>query len=313
MDYLKSPIVKEKPNVKWSEIAGLEDAKNSLKESVVLPIRFPQIFTGSMSSFISQAILLYGPPGTGKSFLAKAAATEAGNSTFFSISLLDLLTKWSLESQNFIISLFEMARQQQPSILFIDQIEALCSYENEIDSDNARITKTEFLCQMDILRKKKDNIIVLGVTNFPWCLDSPIMKRFNRMVYFPLPELEEREKIFKLFLEMSPHYLTSQDFLELGKRSEGYSGSDISIVVQNARIQSYGSIQEDAVKPSRESAETNLSESCIPFSEEKFLNSEKIFNSKITMNGMLNALSTHKPTLDENYLEKIKNFSSPYF
>merc|ERR1719265_2712750 len=104
---LEGAIVTEKPNVAWSDVAGLEGAKEALKEAVILPARFPQLFTGKRTPW--RGILLYGPPGTGKSYLAKAVATEA-NSTFFSISSSDLVSKWMGESERLVRSLFDMAR-----------------------------------------------------------------------------------------------------------------------------------------------------------------------------------------------------------
>ena len=93
---LSGAILQERPNVRWEDIAGLEGAKETLKEAVVLPIKFPSLFQGKRQAW--KGILLYGPPGTGKSYLAKAVATEA-NSTFFSISSSDLVSKWMGESE----------------------------------------------------------------------------------------------------------------------------------------------------------------------------------------------------------------------
>ncbi len=90
-------IVMEKPNVKWDDIVGLEGAKEALKEAVILPSKFPQLFTGDRKPW--RGILLYGPPGTGKTYIAKAVATEAGNSTFFSVSNSDLFSKSIGESE----------------------------------------------------------------------------------------------------------------------------------------------------------------------------------------------------------------------
>merc|ERR1712048_1546694 len=106
---LDGAIVREKPNVKWEDVAGLESAKEALKEAVILPIKFPHLFTGNRKPW--RGILLFGPPGTGKSYLAKAVATEA-DSTFFSVSSSDLVSKWMGESEKLVSNLFQMARDK---------------------------------------------------------------------------------------------------------------------------------------------------------------------------------------------------------
>lgn len=96
---LVGAILAEKPNVRWDDVAGLDGAKASLKEAVILPIKFPHLFTGKRTPW--KGILLYGPPGTGKSYLAKAVATEA-KSTFFSVSSSDLVSKWQGDSERYV-------------------------------------------------------------------------------------------------------------------------------------------------------------------------------------------------------------------
>ncbi len=173
---MKGAIVMEKPNIKWTDVAGLENAKESLKEAVILPIKFPHLFTGKRKPW--HGILLYGPPGTGKSFLAKAVATEANNSTFFSISSADLLSKWLGESEKLVRNLFDLARTHKPSIIFIDEVDSLCSSRSDNESESARRVKTEFLVQMQGVGNDMDSILVLGATNIPWCLDAAIRRRF---------------------------------------------------------------------------------------------------------------------------------------
>ncbi|CAB3992335.1 vacuolar sorting-associated 4A [Paramuricea clavata] len=143
---LHSAIVMETPNVKWDDVAGLESAKESLKEAVILPIKFPHLFTGKRTPW--RGILLYGPPGTGKSYLAKAVATEANNSTFLSVASSDLVSKWLGESERLVKQLFTLARDQKPAIIFIDEVDSLCASRSENESESARRIKTEFLVQM---------------------------------------------------------------------------------------------------------------------------------------------------------------------
>jgi vacuolar protein-sorting-associated protein 4 len=186
---LASAIVTETPNVSWDDVKGLENAKEGLKEAVVLPIRFPQLFDEVRQPW--RGILLYGPPGTGKSFLAKACATEC-EGTFFSISSSDLVSKWMGESEKLIKQLFKMARERKPSIIFIDEVDSLCGSRSEGENDSSRRIKTEFLVQMQGVGNSMDGVLVLGATNVPWELDNAIRRRFQKRIYIPLPEAVAR-------------------------------------------------------------------------------------------------------------------------
>ncbi|PAA56458.1 hypothetical protein BOX15_Mlig006415g2 [Macrostomum lignano] len=186
-DTLGGAIVVEKPNVSWNDVAGLDTAKEALKEAVILPIKFPHLFTGKRTPW--RGILLFGPPGTGKSYLAKAVATEANNSTFLSVSSSDLVSKWLGESEKLVKSLFELARDNKPSIIFIDEIDSLCSSRSENESESARRIKTEFLVQMQGVGNNTDGVLVLAATNIPWVLDSAIRRRFEKRIYIPCPRL----------------------------------------------------------------------------------------------------------------------------
>jgi vacuolar protein-sorting-associated protein 4 len=238
---LEGAIVVEKPHVKWSDVAGLEGAKEALKEAVILPIKFPHLFTGKRIPW--KGILLFGPPGTGKSYLAKAVATEANNSTFFSVSSSDLVSKWLGESEKLVKNLFELARQHKPSIIFIDEVDSLCSSRSDNESESARRIKTEFLVQMQGVGNDNDGILVLGATNIPWVLDSAIRRRFEKRIFIPLPEEHARVVMFKIHLGNTAHTLTEDDMRELASRSEGYSGADISIVVRDALMQPVRKVQ----------------------------------------------------------------------
>lgn len=179
--------------------------------------------------------MLYGPPGTGKSYLAKACATEA-EATFFSISSSDLVSKWLGESERLVKQLFKMARENKPSIIFVDEVDSLCGSRSEGENETSRRIKTEFLVQMNGVGNDQDGVLVLGATNVPWELDPAIRRRFERRIYIPLPEIQARTGQFKIRLGKTPHNLSEEDFQELGRATEGYSGSDITIVVKEAMM-----------------------------------------------------------------------------
>uniref|UniRef100_A0A0D3EJF3 Vesicle-fusing ATPase n=1 Tax=Oryza barthii TaxID=65489 RepID=A0A0D3EJF3_9ORYZ len=228
---LNSAIITEKPNIKWNDVAGLESAKQALQEAVILPVKFPQFFTGKRRPW--RAFLLYGPPGTGKSYLAKAVATEA-DSTFFSISSSDLVSKWMGESEKLVANLFQMARENAPSIIFIDEIDSLCGQRGEgNESEASRRIKTELLVQMQGVGHNDDKVLVLAATNTPYALDQAVRRRFDKRIYIPLPDLKARQHMFKVHLGDTPHNLNESDFESLARRTDGFSGSDIAVCVKD--------------------------------------------------------------------------------
>ena len=231
---LSTAIVTEKPNVKWSDVAGLEVAKQTLQEAVILPTRFPEMFVGRRTPW--KGILLYGPPGTGKSYLAKACATEASG-TFFSVSSSDLVSKFMGESERLVRSLFEMARANRPAIIFIDEIDSLCSNRSDGENDATRRIKTEFLVQMQGVGKEEGGLLVLGATNIPWELDPAVRRRFEKRIYISLPEQHARKGLFKINIGDTPNNLTDEDYDNLARATDSYSGSDIATVVKSALME----------------------------------------------------------------------------
>jgi vacuolar protein-sorting-associated protein 4 len=240
---LGGAIVTEKPNVSWSDVAGLDAAKDALKEAVILPVKFPQFFTGKRKAW--SGFLLYGPPGTGKSFLAKAVATEAA-STFFSISSSDLVSKWMGESEKLVSQLFSMAREQSPSIIFIDEIDALCGARGEGgESEASRRIKTEILVQMQGVGSNDGNrVLVLAATNTPYQLDQAVRRRFDKRIYIPLPDASARAHMFKVHVGETPNDLTEAEYQSLGAQTEGFSGSDIDHVVKDVLYEPVRKVQE---------------------------------------------------------------------
>ncbi|KAB1273791.1 Vacuolar protein sorting-associated protein 4A [Camelus dromedarius] len=323
-EQLMGAVVMEKPNIRWNDVAGLEGAKEALKEAVILPIKFPHLFTGKRTPW--RGILLFGPPGTGKSYLAKAVATEANNSTFFSVSSSDLMSKWLGESEKLVKNLFELARQHKPSIIFIDEVDSLCGSRNENESEAARRIKTEFLVQMQGVGSNNDGTLVLGATNIPWVLDSAIRRRFEKRIYIPLPEEAARAQMFRLHLGSTPHNLTDANIHELARKTEGYSGADISIIVRDSLMQPVRKVQsathfKKVCGPSRTNPSIMIDDLLTPCSpgdpgamEMTWMDvpGDKLLEPVVCMSDMLRSLATTRPTVNADDLLKVKKFSEDF-
>lgn len=324
---LEGAIVIEKPNVKWDDVAGLEAAKEALKEAVILPIKFPQLFVGKRKPW--KGILLFGPPGTGKSYLAKAVASEANESTFFSVSSSDLVSKWLGESEKLVKNLFSMAQKEKPSIIFIDEVDSLCGSRSDNESESARRIKTEFLVQMQGVGHDTDGILVLGATNIPWALDSAIRRRFEKRIYIPLPEELARRRMFTIHIGNTPNKLSEADIKHLASKTQGFSGADIGILVRDALMQPVRRVQsathfKKCSGPSRTPGvdpsviDHDLLTPCSPGDPAAIemtwidVPSEKLLEPVITINDMLKSLSQTKPTVSDDDLIKHKKFAEEF-
>ena len=136
-----------------------------------------------------------------------------------------------------------MARENKPAIIFIDEVDALCGPRGEGESEASRRIKTELLVQMDGVGKDSKGVLILGATNIPWQLDAAIRRRFQRRVHISLPDLPARTRMFEISVGNTPCDLKPEDYRTLGQQSDGYSGSDIAIAVQDALMQPVRKIQ----------------------------------------------------------------------
>lgn len=228
-------IVVHGDEVHWSDVAGLEIAKNALREAVVYPFLRPDLFMGLREP--ARGMLLFGPPGTGKTMLARAVATES-NSTFFSISASSLTSKYLGESEKLVRALFALAKMMAPSIIFVDEIDSLLSQRTGSGEHEAtRRIKTEFLIQWSDLQRAAagregtggtnkergdpNRVLVLAATNLPWAIDEAARRRFVRRQYIPLPEAETRTTQLKTLLGQQKHSLTDTDIAELVDLTDG--------------------------------------------------------------------------------------------
>ena len=233
---LEDLVMKEKPDVKWSEVVGLEDAKGALRESIVYPSKRPDLFPLGWP----RGMLLYGPPGTGKTMLAAATANEL-DGYFINVDAASMMSKWLGEAEKNVSKLFNMARKYneregKPVILFIDEVDSLLGDRNSEVGGEIR-AKNQFLSELDGVngKGKETMMYVIGATNKPWSLDEPFLRRFQKRIYVSLPNQDARNKLFEQYtnpLKKSSRF----NLVTLAKQFDGYSASDIKDVCQGAQL-----------------------------------------------------------------------------
>nr|CAG4712418.1 unnamed protein product [Naegleria fowleri] len=231
---IRREIIVSNPMVHWDDISGLSYAKQMVKEAVVMPLKYPQFFTGLLTPW--KGALLFGPPGTGKTMLAKAVATEC-KTTFFNISASSIVSKWRGDSEKLVRVLFQLARHHAPSTIFLDELDSIMSQRvSATEHEGSRRMKTELLIQMDGLSKSNDLVFVLAASNLPWDLDQAVLRRLEKKILVGLPDKESRKSIFKKCLTSDRADLTENDFETLAERTEGYSGSDITLACKESAM-----------------------------------------------------------------------------
>jgi vacuolar protein-sorting-associated protein 4 len=155
----------------------------------------------------------------------------------------EIATELMIATNRLVKQLFNMARENKPAIIFIDEVDALCGPRGEGESEASRRIKTELLVQMDGVGKDSKGVLILGATNIPWQLDAAIRRRFQRRVHISLPDMPARMRMFEISVGDTKCELTQADYKTLAQLSEGYSGSDIAIAVQDALMQPVRKIQ----------------------------------------------------------------------
>jgi transitional endoplasmic reticulum ATPase len=228
-------VLIERPNVHWDDIGGLEDAKRELREAVEWPLKYGSVFD-HMHAVPPKGILLYGPPGTGKTMLAKAVATES-EANFINVKGPEFLSKWVGESEKAVRETFRKARQASPCIVFMDEIDSIAPTRGgDSDSHVSERVISQLLTEMDGL-EALNNVVVIAATNRPDMIDPALLRpgRFDRLVRIGPPDLEARKQILLVHTKDRP-LAADVDIDELARRTDGFTGADITAVVNEATM-----------------------------------------------------------------------------
>ncbi|AJC70986.1 ATPase AAA [Thermococcus guaymasensis DSM 11113] len=285
-------VLLEVPNVRWDDIGGLEDVKQELREAVEWPLKYPEAFQG-LGITPPKGILLYGPPGTGKTLLAKAVANES-EANFIAIKGPEVLSKWVGESEKNIREIFRKARQAAPTVVFIDEIDAIAPRRG---TDVNRVTDrliNQLLTEMDGIQENS-GVVVIGATNRPDIIDPALLRpgRFDRLILVPAPDEKARLEIFKVHTRKVP-LAEDVNLKELARRTEGYTGADIAAVVREAAMLAMRrALQKGIIKPGMKAHEIR----------------EKV---KVTMKDFEEALKKIGPSVSKETMEYYRKIQEQF-
>lgn len=315
-DEFEKLIMKSNPGVTFDSIAGLVDCKQAINEALVYPTKFPQLFQQNGIKPWG-GMLLFGPPGTGKTQLGRAVATEI-KSSFFAVSATTILDKWVGQSEKNVVRLFDAANRNAPSIIFIDEVEALMSERSsrsESSDVNDRVL-TVFLQCIDGITSKHGGVFLMAATNFPEKIDTAMLRRFEKRIYVPLPDAHARAHIFKIEMKSVNTTLSDQDYTALGDRTPGYSGADIATVVKDVKMSFMRKYQTATHLRINATSGKYIpcDETCDGAVKCDFglLSDDTIENLPVTLADMFDSLGRHKPSTTEAGNQKYLQFMDKF-
>lgn len=219
---------------RFSDIGGLTEAKETIREVIEYPLRYPEI-SAKFGKKAGGGVLFFGPPGCGKTLLARAAANECGL-FFLNVNLSSVLDKWVGNTEKAVSMVFKMARKRAPSILFFDELDALGAARERLHSGWEKKVISQLLVEMDGLESQNEQVMILGATNAPWEVDLALRRagRFGRFVFVPPPDLPAREEVLRIYCARKPLMGDDVDFKALAEVTEHHSADSLRQLVEDA-------------------------------------------------------------------------------
>ncbi|MCW2528192.1 MAG: Microtubule-severing ATPase [Pseudonocardiales bacterium] len=288
-----------RPSLRLSDVGGMDAVKRQLDLSFLLPLRNPEL-RAQFGKSLRGGLMLWGPPGCGKTYLARALAGELGAS-FYEIGLNDVLDMWIGSSERNLHSVFEVAREHTPCLLFFDEIDALGQKRSNLRAGGSamRGVVNQLLVEVDGASTDNKDVFVLAASNHPWDVDSALLRpgRFDRSVFVAPPDSAARQAILEVHLRDKP---TGQlDLARIAKMTEGLSGADLSLICDHATERAFAaSAQAGKTQPINQQdllAGTRATKSSIRPWLEGARNHALFGNASGTYDELADYLKRHRP------------------